>query len=143
MQITCTHISILEMIQKCTICCENFQISYEPMIPSTLPQWPWEKIGTDLFELKNKSYLLLVDYFSRYIEVVKLVVAAMKPLFARHGNPDMIVSDNGPQYSSQEFQEFAKDYNIEHVTSTLKGTGRLSEQSKQSRNHLEILMILT
>ena len=42
------------------------------MIPSTLPQRPWEKIGTDLFELKGKSYLLLVDYFSRYIEVVKL-----------------------------------------------------------------------
>ena len=92
---------------------------------SPLPQRPWEKIGTDLFELKGKSYLLLVDYFSRYIEVVKLsstttksVVAAMKPVFARHGIPDMIVSDNGPQYSSQEFQEFAEDYGFQHVTSS-------------------------
>ena len=65
------------------------------------------KIGTDLFELKSKSYLSLVDYFSRYIEVVKListttnsVVAAMKPLLARYGIPDVIISDKSPQYSS-------------------------------------------
>ena len=69
--------------------------------------------------------LLLVDYFLRYIEVVKLsstmtksVVAVMKPVFARHGIPDMIVSDNGPQYSSQEFQEFTEDYGFQHVTSS-------------------------
>ena len=63
---------IREMIQKCISCCESFQIRCEPMIPSSLPQRPWEKTGTDLLELKGKSYLLLVDYFSRYIEVGKL-----------------------------------------------------------------------
>ena len=116
---------INEIIQNCETCCQNFQIRSEPMIPSTLPERPWEKIGTDLFELKGKSYLLLVDYFSRYVEVVKLtctttksVVAAMKPLFARHGIPDVIISDNGPQYSSQEFQQFAKDYEFKHMTSS-------------------------
>jgi len=121
------HISqqITEMIQKCYTCCKNFQIRSEPLIPSTLPQRPWEKIGTDLFELKGKSYFLLVDYFSRYIEVIKLsstptnsVVAAMKPIFARYGIPDIVISDNGPQYSSQEFKEFAKAYNFEHITSS-------------------------
>ena len=116
---------INEMIQNCKTCCQNFQIQSEPMIPTTLPQRPWEKIGTDLFELKGKSYLLLVDYFSRYIAVVKLtctttksVVAAMKPLFARYGTPDVIISDNGPQYLSQEFKQFAEDYEYSHVTSS-------------------------
>ena len=78
-----------------------------------------------MFELKDKLYLLLVGYFSRYVEVVKLicttiksVVAAMKPLFARHGIPDVIISDNGPQYSSQEFQQFAKDYEFKRMTSS-------------------------
>ena len=42
----------------------------------------------------------------------------MKPLFARHGIPDVIISDNGPQYSSQEFQQFAKDYEFKHMTSS-------------------------
>ena len=100
---------INEIIQNCKTCYQNFWICSEPMIPSTLPQRPWEKIRTDLFE---QVISLLVDYFSKYIvEVVKLtctttysVLAAMKPLFARHGIPDVIISDNGRQYSSQEFQ---------------------------------------
>ena len=78
-----------------------------------------------MLELKGNLYLLLVEYFSRYIEVVKLsstttksVVTAMKPLFARYGIQDMILSDNGPQYSSQQLQEFAKDYNFKHITSS-------------------------
>ena len=68
---------INEMTQNCETCL-NFQIRSEPMIPTTLPQRPWETIGTDLFELKGKSYLLLVDYFSRYIEVVKLTCTTTK-----------------------------------------------------------------
>ena len=44
---------ITEIIQKCYTCCKNFQIRSEPLIPSTLPQRPWKKIGTDLFELKG------------------------------------------------------------------------------------------
>ena len=95
------------------------------MIPSTLPNRPWEKIGTDLFEFKGTAYLLLVDYYSRYIEIVKLstttalgVISAMKPIFARHGIPNVIISDNGPQYASQELRDFAAAYNFQHFTSS-------------------------
>lgn len=42
----------------------------------------------------------------------------MKPVFARYGIPERVVSDNGPQYSSQEFKDFAWKYNFEHVTSS-------------------------
>ena len=44
----------------------------EPMIASKLPDYPWLEVGADLFELEGIKYLLLVDYFSRYIEIVKL-----------------------------------------------------------------------
>ena len=37
---------------------------------------------------------------------------------ARHGIPDRLISDNGPQFSSGEFQRFAKQYEFEHVTSS-------------------------
>jgi len=60
-------------------------------------------MGEDLFEFKGIFYLLLVDYYSRFIEVVKLsaittksVISAMMPIFARYGIPDVIVSDSGP-----------------------------------------------
>ena len=95
------------------------------MIPSTLPSRPWEKIATNLFGLKGIIYLLLVDYYSKFVEVVKLsatttksVISAMMPIFASYGIPDVIVSDNGPQYLSQTFGEFVKNVNFKHVTSS-------------------------
>ena len=48
------------------------------------------------------------------------VVKYMKSIFARHGIPQEIVSDNGPQYSSREFAQFAKQYGFVHNTSSPK-----------------------
>ena len=79
-----------------------------------LPDYPWQKAGTDLFVLKGATYLLVVDYYSRFPEVIQLksttsqsVIDALKAVFARYGIPETLVSDNGPQYSSTEFAEFA------------------------------------
>ena len=44
---------INEMIRNCETCCQNFQIQSDFMISPTLPERPWEKIGTDMFELKT------------------------------------------------------------------------------------------
>ena len=73
------------------------------MIASLLPDRPWESLGADLFHLNGSTYLLLVDYFSRYPEVIKLstltassVISATKGVFCRHGIPDEFRSDNGP-----------------------------------------------
>ena len=46
------------------------------------------------------------------------VIAHMKSIFARHGIPELIISDNGPQYSCQAFSEFANKYQFQHVTSS-------------------------
>ena len=75
------------------------------MKPTPLPQWPWQMIASDLFRLKNTTYLLIVDYYSRYVEVITLrnstssfaVIEELKTIFARHGIPDEQRSDNDPQ----------------------------------------------
>ena len=97
----------------------------QPMIASSLPSHPWEKVASDLFQLNGKTYLLVADYFSRYMEVQTLatttsasVICALKAIFARHGVPSVLVSDNGPQYNSTEMQEFAALYNFKHITSS-------------------------
>ena len=46
------------------------------------------------------------------------VIAALKSIFSRHGIPSILVSNNGPQYSSYEMKEFAGKYDFQHVTSS-------------------------
>uniref|UniRef100_A0A8C7YYB2 Integrase catalytic domain-containing protein n=1 Tax=Oryzias sinensis TaxID=183150 RepID=A0A8C7YYB2_9TELE len=78
-----------------------------------------------MFFWNKDTYILVVDYFSRYIEVAKLnvtsaatVIAAMKETFSRHGIPETVVSDNGPQYASEKFKDFAMEYGFVHITSS-------------------------
>ena len=42
----------------------------------------------------------------------------MKGIFGRHGIPECLMSDNGPQFSSHEFQQFSKEYKFERITSS-------------------------
>ena len=114
-----------ELVRNCTHCTKITPPPKEPMIASQLPQHPWEKVGSDLFEFRGSQYLLVVDYFSRYIEVQKLnsttsssIIASMKAMFSRHGIPSILMSDNGPQYVSQEMKDFAAAYGFCHLTSS-------------------------
>ena len=79
------------------------------------PNRPREKGGTDIFTIKGQNYLVTVDFFSQFFEIDFLpettseaVVTKMKYRFARRGIPDVVVSDNAPQYASQHFRSFAK-----------------------------------
>ena len=57
--------------ELCT--CAEFSVPLnKPMIPSSLLDRPWQKLGADLFYFKDSTYLLVVDYFLRYPEIVKL-----------------------------------------------------------------------
>ena len=77
------------------------------------------------FVLNGVSYLLIVDYFSRFPEIIKMktttsasIIEALKTIFSRHGIPESLISDNGPQYASQEFTNIARSYNFCHVMSS-------------------------
>ncbi|XP_037528756.1 uncharacterized protein K02A2.6-like [Rhipicephalus sanguineus] len=95
------------------------------MLPSTTPSRPWEKVGIDLFHLNGQYFVLLVDYRSRFPEVISLrsttalaVINAIKSVFARHGIPRLVRRTNGPQFAAKEFSAFAKSYGFCHVTSS-------------------------
>ena len=66
-----------------------------------------------------------MDYFSDFIEVSELqditstsVIQALKEHFSRHGISDTVVSDNGSQFSSQEFHQFSLPWEFSQVTSS-------------------------
>ena len=98
------------------------------MLPTALPQHPWHTVGSDLFIWNGINYVLVVDYYSCYIEIAKLtstttlkdIITQLKSIFARHGLPQVLRSDNGPQYSSHLFSEFLESYGISHNPSSPK-----------------------
>ena len=107
--------SIAEKIHKCTTCAKESVPNKEPLLTNPLPDYPWQMVGSDLFEMSGEHYLLVVDYFSRFPEIAKLtsttsaaVITSLKSIFARHGIPEVLRSDNGPQYASQQFSTFAE-----------------------------------
>ena len=114
-----------QLIQNCPVCTQFSTPQRQPMSPSELPKHPWQKVATDFFHLNGKTYLLVADYFSRYLEVQHMAtttaastIRTLKAIFARHGIPAQLISDNGPQYSSDEMVTFAKEYNFTHITSS-------------------------
>jgi transposase InsO family protein len=116
---------IEQYVKACPVCSHLQHEVREPLLPSELPDIPWQKVATDLFMLNDKIYLLVVDYFSRYIEVLQLksqtaeaVINALKAIFARHGITMVCISDNGPCYAAEAFKDSVKNYGITHVTSS-------------------------
>lgn len=117
---------IKQLITSCETC-QAFPTAQQslPLQCHELTERPWQRVGVDLFNLQGKDYLATVDYMSNFIEVDRLystttsaVRAKLSAHFARHGVPDVVVSDNGPQFSSQEFTDFAQAWNFQHKTSS-------------------------
>ena len=122
----CMHADIKDVVDKCTICAE-FQArnAKEPMQSREVPDRPWGRVASDLFHLYGKDYVVLVDCYSDFIEVEQLkdttsttLIQFLKTQFSRHGIPDCLVTDNGPQYVSKEFRHFTRDWEFKHVTAS-------------------------
>lgn len=116
---------IQKFIAQCRTC-EKFSPSksHEPLSPHNIPKGRYLKIGTDILELAGKSYLVIVDYFSHWLEIrplvnktSKCVIDAMQEVFTRFGYPLEIVADNNP-FKSQECNEYYKSKDITIVTSS-------------------------
>ena len=67
----------------------------------------------------------MVDYWSNYFAISEQhkktllsVIAQFKVHFARHGIPSVVMTDNGPEFASRKFEEFAKTWKFEHITSS-------------------------
>ena len=137
---------IEEMVNKCQTCAKVRPEPKEPLMKSAFPQKPWEKIGMDLCCRGNDTFLVVVDYYSRWIECKKLinlssacVIKELKTLFCTHGIPEIIILDNGPQFSSDSFRDFGRSYGFTHVSSSLRHPSGNGESERAVRTVKEIL----
>ena len=64
---------ITDLILNCDICLDHRDSNAkEPLVPHEIPSYSWQVVGTDLFTLDDKDYVVVVDYLSRYFEVARL-----------------------------------------------------------------------
>jgi len=117
---------LTEAVQRCSTC-QEYQPAQqkEPLMTHPLATLPWQVVATDCFEISGQHYCVLVDTYSDYVEVCQLddmtsatLINNIKPIFATHGVPTVLISDNGPNYASQEFANFAKSWDFQHQTSS-------------------------
>lgn len=133
-----------EYISKCDVCIRHRDTpSKEPLQPRDVEARPWAKVAADLCNLNGRMLLVTSDYFTNFIEVERIskittqgICKALKVMFARYGIPDVLVTDNGPQFSSAEFEEFAKTWGFEHVTSSYPQSNGKAENALKTVKRL-------
>lgn len=137
-------------VKSCDACQKvSKAITQEECHRRTLPDGPWQDLAIDFKDLPDGSYLcVVVDYFSRYIEVAILKSITSKStcdfldeIFARHGFPYSITSDQGPQFTSQEFAEYCTENGICHYTTFAYWPQANGEVERQNRSLQKIIQI--
>lgn len=122
----------------------------EPMCRVEPPSGPWQDLAIDLMGPlpTGESILVVVDYFSRFFEIEvmrsvtsKRIIDALGPMFARWGFPFSVKSDNGPQFISEEFEQYMRDHGIEHRVSPPLWPQANGEVERQNRSLLKSLKI--
>lgn len=116
---------IEQIVSKCTVC-EQYRANNtkEPMLSHSVPDLPFEKVAVDLLDCKGKPYLVLIDYYSKWLELKSIrnkqaseIILKLKSIFSEHGVPKQICSDNMP-FNSYEFIMFSKEWDIECIYSS-------------------------
>ncbi|GFW02860.1 uncharacterized protein K02A2.6 [Trichonephila clavipes] len=110
------------LVSQCVIC-EKFKKAHskESLKPHAIPYTPFEMIGVDILDLGNTSYLDVIDYFAKWIEIAELVnksadevIVKRKTIFSRFGVPNIVVSDNIP-FNSYTYKKFANDWDFDYA----------------------------
>ena len=117
-----------KLILNCELCLKYLQAKCKQLpnmaLGQEIPIHPWTKLATDLFHFEGVSYLLVVDYTSRFPVMWKLssmiaqhVTSHFKLIFSEYGWPNTLVSDNGPCYTAEVFTNLMQEYSMNHITS--------------------------
>ena len=117
---------IEEQVKNCSACQDAAKMPArnEPS-PWPTPNCAWERIHVDFAgPLEGLMFLIVVDAFSKWPEVVQMssttatgTIKELTRIFAQQGFPKVLVSDNGTQFTSQEFQSYCQQHGIQHIRS--------------------------
>ena len=96
-----------------------------PLHPWLWPSKPWQRLHADFAgPFQGRIYLLVTDAHSKWPEIVEMksttasrTVEELRKLFSSYGLPEQLVTDNGPQFVSEEFAMFTKVNGVKHIKS--------------------------
>ena len=115
---------IVKKVKGCNKCQANQSAPAEaPLHPWEWPGLPWSRIHIDYAgPYKGEMFLVVVDAYSKWLEVHRMksitstaTIEKLREMFATHGLPATLVSDNGSNFTCSEFQEFMKKNGIKHI----------------------------
>ena len=116
--------AIEELARNCQSCqAVKHSPSVAPLHPWIWPSRPWQRIHLDFAgPFQGTTFLVVVDANSKWPEVFPMTntttaktVEVLRQLFSSYGLPEEVVSDNGPQFISEEFSDFMKANGVKHV----------------------------
>lgn len=132
-----------QRVKDCDACQRTRNLpAAAPILPWSWPEHPWARIHVDYAgPYLGHMFLVVVDAHSKWMEV-KMVknatstttITALRSIFSTHGIPELLVSDNGTVFTSQEFKDFTKQNGIRHTTSAPyhPATNGLAERAVQT-----------
>ena len=112
------------LVRGCESCSQSRDCpQMAPLHPWEYPRNPWQRLHVDFAgPFCAKMWLIVVDARTKWPEVIPMetitttkTVQALRAMFAHWGLPEQIVSDNGPQFTSEEFKQFCGLNGIRHV----------------------------
>ena len=134
---------IEECVKQCVNCQQNqHNPAKAPLHPWDYPKRPWVRLHADYAgPVKGKMLLVLVDAYSKWLEVravssatAAATIAELRSIFATHGLPEILVTDNGTCFTSAEFQDFTQGNGIRHIKTSPyhPASNGLAERSVQT-----------
>ena len=112
------------MVKACIPCQSVADTSKaEPLRPTVMPDRPWQEVHVDLCGPfpSGESLLVCEDACTRWPEVAILrsttsaaIIGHLRKIFAVHGLPEKVVTDNGANLVSEEFENFLATHAIKH-----------------------------
>ncbi|XP_054287546.1 uncharacterized protein K02A2.6-like [Macrosteles quadrilineatus] len=136
---------IENMVKSCSVCQSTRKsVPLAPLQPWAWPKHNWQRLHLDFASFEGKEFLILVDGHSKWIEVfymptttARQTIEKLRHCFAKFGLPTTIVTDGGPQFTSQEFNEFLSSNGIHHVLSPPyhPASNGLTERAVQTVKH--------
>ena len=118
---------IQQTVEGCKLCQDHLPSHpREPIISKPRPQRPFQEVAMDFAYFAGHNFLITVDCCTDWPEIIQMgkymtakkTIEAIRKLFCRTAAPDVLWSDGGPQFTSEKFQSFLRDWDVTHKMST-------------------------